>query len=190
MTNTEQCRIKAAWRQIGKGVYKLPKFVYRVPVTPKTRMVEHLGAVKERADGRWDWWRFRSKWHKNWQGEGQGVALSLGAAEMRVLEGGWEVLDELQAIREFQEDRTLTPEQGCTLTQILKGGPWPTYILEWGKNMPKHILEALKQEGEAALILNKKGEVHSMIVYNELVGMREMSVTTMREQNRRMRCSD
>ena len=122
MTNTEQCRIKASWRQIGKGVYKLPKFVYRIPCVPESEMVEHLGAIKERAVGRWDWWRRRSTWHKNWV-VGQGVALSKYAAHLKVLDG-WAVLDELQVIREFQEDRTLTPEQGCTLGQILKEGPW------------------------------------------------------------------
>jgi hypothetical protein len=119
MTNTEQCRIKASWRQLGEIVYKLPKFVYRVPCTPETRMVEHLGAIKERACGGWDWWRFRSKWHKSWQGEDQGVALSMGAAEMRVLEG-WIVLDELQAIREFQEERTLTEDQADSLKRRLE----------------------------------------------------------------------
>lgn len=57
-------------------------------------MVEHLGAVKKRSDQRWNWWRFRSDFHKGWQenfgGVHQGVADSQGAAEIRVLEG-WDV---------------------------------------------------------------------------------------------------
>lgn len=82
-----ECRKEATWMQIGKSVYRLPKFVYRIPIRPGTWCVEHLGAIKERSDGRWDWWRFKSTFHKSWNGEGQGVALSQGAAELRVLEG-------------------------------------------------------------------------------------------------------
>ncbi len=51
-----------------------------------------------------------------------------------------------------------------------------------GENMPPDTLRALKEDGEAALIV-KDGEVFSMIIYNEFVGMREMSVKTMREFN-------
>jgi hypothetical protein len=150
-------------------------------------MVEHLGVIKERSDGRWDWWRKESVFHSTWVGPDQGVADSQGAAEMRVLEG-WEVENELQAIRDFQEERTMTPEEGASLSQVLAGGgPWPTYILKWGEDMPKHILKALKEDGEAALILNPEGEVYSMVVYNDMVGMREMSVATMRELNQRNR---
>ena len=88
-TMTKDCKVKATWSKIGE--YKLPKSVYRVPCTPTTRMVEHLGAVKEKTDGRWNWWRFRSDFHKSWNenfgGADQGVAASQGAAEVRVLEG-------------------------------------------------------------------------------------------------------
>jgi hypothetical protein len=203
--NTPACRLKANWMQMGTMVYKLPKFAYRVPITPTTKMVEHLGIIKERSDGRWNWWRRKSAAHRTWLGPAQGVAVSQGAAEMRVLEG-WETEDELQATRDFQEEKQMTPEQaqsleqaicdlpgmsteqGCSLSQILSGGgPWPTYILKWGEDMPKHIHKALKEDGEAALILDANGEVFSMIVYNELVGMREMSVATMRELNQRSR---
>jgi len=53
-------------------------------------MVEHLGKIKKRSDSRWNWWRKKSKYHQTWNGEGQGIAASKGAAEMRVLEG-WDV---------------------------------------------------------------------------------------------------
>lgn len=89
MTDTQKCRVKAAWSKIGRDT--LPKFVYRIPCTPATNMVEHLGAVKEKTDGRWYWWRFRSNFHKSWNENfgdvDQGVAANQGAAEMRVLEG-------------------------------------------------------------------------------------------------------
>ena len=76
-------------------------------------------------------------------------------------------------------------EPGTPISKLLNGdGPWPTYILKWGENMPPDILRALKEDGEAALIV-KDGEVFSMIVYNEFVGMREMSVSTMREYNQK-----
>jgi len=154
---------------------------------PDTKMVEHLGAVKERADGRWSWWRKESASHRTWVGPFQGVADNQDSAKERVLDG-WAVENELVATREFQEEEQLTPEQGCSLSQILNGGgPWPTYILKWGENMPDHIRKALKEDGEAALILDADGEVFSMIVYNDLVGMREMPVSIMRELNQRNR---
>lgn len=79
-------------------------------------------------------------------------------------------------------------DRGVTLDQIMSGRtPFPTYILKWGEDMPPNIRKALKEDGESALILKENGEVHSMIVWNKFVGMREMSVTTMREHNRRYR---
>ena len=88
-TMTEDCKAKAAWSQIGKYFYKLPKFVYQVPCMPEYDMYEGLGAVKEKTDGRWNWWRNKSRYHKSWNenfgGVDQGVAASQGAAEMRVL---------------------------------------------------------------------------------------------------------
>jgi hypothetical protein len=167
-------------------------------------MVEHLGAIKERSDGRWNWWRMKSDYHRTWIGPNQGVADYKVFAMDEVLLG-WETEDLLVETRDFQEERTMTPEQaqslqealvrepvtpeqGCTLSQILAGGgPWPTYILKWGEDMPKHILKALKEDGEAALLLDADGEVFSMVVYNDIVGMREMSVATMRELNQRSR---
>lgn len=174
MTETQRCRVKSSWKQVGKATYKLPVFVYRVPILPGTRCVEHLGKVKERSDGRWDWWRKRSNYHKNWNGEGQGVERSRGNAEVRVLEGWSDEPDEPKV------------NSGVSIDQILHGGPWPTYILKWGESMPPDVLKAL-QEGEAALLLDIDGRVKSMVVYNEIVGMREMSVETMREHNRRNR---
>ena len=85
-TPTEQCRIKAKWMRSGEFVYYRPRFVYRIPCTYTSWLVEHLGAIQQRADKRWNWWRFESKWHKGWK-TGQGVADSQGAAELRVLEG-------------------------------------------------------------------------------------------------------
>jgi hypothetical protein len=186
------------------GVSKLPRFAYRVPVTPGSKMVDHLGVIKERSDGRWNWWRMESNYHQTWLGPKQGVADNRSDAEMRVLEG-WETEDLLEKTRDFQEEKQLTPEQaqsveeaidrepvtpeqGCSLSQILAGGgPWPTYILKWGEDMPKPVLKALKEDGEAALLLDANGEVYSMVVYNDMVGMREMSVATMRELNQRSR---
>jgi len=34
--------------------------------------------------------------------------------------------------------------KGISLNQILHdNGPWPTYILNWGEDMPPHIVQAL-----------------------------------------------
>lgn len=91
-----------------------------------------------------------------------------------------ELIDEV-----FEE---LGTDKGVSLNQILSGeSPFPTYVLEYGENMPRDVVRALKEDGEAALILNEDGEVHSMIVWNDIVGMREMSVEVMRDYNKRMR---
>jgi len=84
--NTQRCRAHDSWKQVGTTIYTLSKFVYRVPCISDTRIVEQLGAVKKRSDGRWNWWRFKSKFHKSWSSD-QGVANNQGAAEMRVLDG-------------------------------------------------------------------------------------------------------
>lgn len=97
---------------------------------------------------------------------------------------GVELTDELTD-EVFEE---LGTDQGVSLNQILGGRtPFPTYILLWGENMPPHIGRALKEDGESALILNEDGKVYSMIVWNEFVGFREMSVEVMRDYNKRMR---
>jgi hypothetical protein len=84
-----ECRF-ATWSQVGTQVYRLPKFVYRIPISSTCSIIEHLGAVKERNDSRWNWWRFKSTFHQDWNAGGQGVAASKEAAMMRVLEG-WDV---------------------------------------------------------------------------------------------------
>jgi len=79
-------------------------------------------------------------------------------------------------------------DRGVSLDRVLSGRtPIPTYILKWGENMPPNVVKALKEDGESALILNENGGVHSMIVWNEIVGMREMPVEVMRNYNRRVR---
>lgn len=85
MNNTQACRVKANWSLVGEIFHKLPKYVYRVPITPMTKMVEHLGVIKERSDGRWDWWRFNSAEHK-WK-VGQGIADTKAWAQIEVLRG-------------------------------------------------------------------------------------------------------
>ena len=110
MTKTEQCRAKAKRGQCGSRI------IYWLPCYPTSFMVEHLGAIKERGDGRWDWWRWKSKFHTLWMTD-QGVALSQGAAELRVLEG-WATYDELNHIKEFMEERELTPGQAASIREM------------------------------------------------------------------------
>lgn len=63
---------------------------YSAPIQG-TSMHTVLGAVKERADGRWTWWRWRSKYHsKSWThapAEGVQATKELAIAEV---EKGWE----------------------------------------------------------------------------------------------------
>jgi hypothetical protein len=91
--NTLACREQAEWTVIGAkyGVRSLlPRRAYRVPIElhdgPGWPIVERLGAVKPRGDGRWSWWRWRSKFHKGWE-TGQGVVATEELAKAKVLEG-------------------------------------------------------------------------------------------------------
>ena len=69
------------WRKsIVDGIYR-----YRVPLWPGGTMCEHLGIVKPRADGRWNWWRKPSQFH-TWH-PGQGVAATRQEAKAHVEEG-------------------------------------------------------------------------------------------------------
>lgn len=65
---------------IENGYYKVyfGSFIFR----------EILGRVKEKNDKRWEWWRWSSKYHKNWR-TGQGVEKTREEAEKQVL-NGWE----------------------------------------------------------------------------------------------------
>ena len=81
--DTRACRRAATW-----GTYK--RTTYRVPIHPDfcqraMLMVEHLGAVQVRADGRWNWWRWKSKYHE-WS-VGQGVVNTKTLAIAEVLKG-------------------------------------------------------------------------------------------------------
>jgi plasmid maintenance system antidote protein VapI len=64
-----------------------PHILYVVPIAAKTRITEHLGAIELRADGRWNWWRWTSDFHKEWSGYAQGVAVAKQDAITRVEEG-------------------------------------------------------------------------------------------------------
>jgi len=74
--------------QLFKALFDHPHVVYVVPIKIDMRMIEHLGAIKLRADGRWNWWRWTSDFHKEWGGHAQGV---VGAKQdaITIVEEGW-----------------------------------------------------------------------------------------------------
>ena len=123
MNYTQQCRAESSWKKVGELVFKLPKYVYRVPCIPGSKMVDHLGAIKERADGRWNWWRFTSNYHPTWSVEGQGVTDSqVGAMDEVLL--GWvntEFIDEID--KDFQAGHQMTSEQADSLREALTRKP-------------------------------------------------------------------
>lgn len=91
MNNSEDtaiCRLQSEWVPVGRLVNRSQKIVYRVRISPDAIIVEHLGAVKERPDGRWDWWRFETEFHL-WDWPAQGVAATEQAAKAAVLSGWW-----------------------------------------------------------------------------------------------------
>lgn len=71
--------------ELGKRQHPYGKSIYRVPIAHEFNIYEHLGAIQRRRDGRWNWWRWKSKFHK-WQ-TGQGVAASEVGAQLMLLEG-------------------------------------------------------------------------------------------------------
>ena len=73
-----ECQLHANWVPIGGSI------VYCVPQA-RTSFVEHLGGIKKRSDGRWDWWRYDSIEHK-WR-VGRGVADTKAWAQIEVLRG-------------------------------------------------------------------------------------------------------
>lgn len=84
--DTAICRMQAEWVPVGRLVNRSQKIVYRVRISPDARIVEHLGAVKERTDGRWDWWRWASEFHL-WDRVGQGVTEIEEEAKAQVMLG-------------------------------------------------------------------------------------------------------
>ncbi len=76
----------ASWSRVGTIVDKNAKWVYRKPIWDGYGIVDHLGAIKRRADGRWSWWRSESKHFPNWK-SGQGVSLTRTGAINYIYEG-------------------------------------------------------------------------------------------------------
>ena len=60
-------------------------YLYRIPIRPGGSICEHLGIVKPRGDGRWNWWRKKSQFH-TWD-TGQGVVTTKEEAVLMVEEG-------------------------------------------------------------------------------------------------------
>jgi len=73
--NTALCRRLAIWQN----------GYYRVDIHAGGDIIERLGSVSLRADTRWNWWRWKSRYHQ-WN-IGQGVCDSKQQAKDRVLEG-------------------------------------------------------------------------------------------------------
>lgn len=83
----------ARWTK-GRNISRLfasvidPHVVYVVPIKVGVRIVEHLGAIKFRTDGRWNWWRWTSNSNKEWSGYAQGV-VGAKADAITIVEEGW-----------------------------------------------------------------------------------------------------
>ncbi|MHC4296520.1 MAG: hypothetical protein ACYS7Y_04405 [Planctomycetota bacterium] len=67
------------------------KYSALVPGEKPGGMHEVLGAVKQRGDGRWTWWRWRSRYHsKKWtHAPAEGVEMTQELATAKV-EKGWQ----------------------------------------------------------------------------------------------------
>jgi len=65
---------------------------YRVPIRDVSAIVEILGEIRKKNDGRYTWYRSASKYFPNWISEidgkiTQGVEVSIELAKLRMLEG-------------------------------------------------------------------------------------------------------
>lgn len=72
-----------------KEVAFFNKDVYQVPISKTGSIHENLGCVRKRNDSRWEWKRWKSKFHgKIWNGNNQqGVCKTQGEARSKLLEG-------------------------------------------------------------------------------------------------------
>lgn len=100
--------MQGAWNQVGIGIREHEYHRYTMPIKEGCRIVERLGAIQQRVDGRWNWWRWDSDLHGDWRGIAQGVSESKAEAKERV-EEGWpipfkEILDQMiQAVADIAE---------------------------------------------------------------------------------------
>jgi len=76
----------ASWSEVGTLVYRLAPWVYMKSIYSGCDIIEVLGTIKPRTDGRWSWWRFKSKHFPKWAA-GEGVALTKTGAMYTVHEG-------------------------------------------------------------------------------------------------------
>ena len=79
---------------------------YNVTIRKESRVHEELGRIKERADGRWNWWRKPSTFHrKRWMVEEhvQGTVDTSEEAIQELLKG-WRPDLRPQSMLNFQED--------------------------------------------------------------------------------------
>lgn len=61
---------------------------YKVPISDSSNINETLGRVKIKNDGRYNWFRFRSMFHKDWLiEEQQGTCNTLEEATKKLLQG-------------------------------------------------------------------------------------------------------
>jgi hypothetical protein len=74
----------ASWSTYGK------RKVYRVPIDDSFLIVEHLGAVKKRKDGRYDWWRWPSRFHPTWDKQARQGVVDTEEGAMEIVLKGWD----------------------------------------------------------------------------------------------------
>jgi hypothetical protein len=80
-------RNDGTWCRVGTAIHKQPLYQYTVPISETCSFTVKLGAVKRRADGRWNYWRWNTWAHRQWVGGVQGVASNHMGAVAQVMKG-------------------------------------------------------------------------------------------------------
>ncbi len=162
--NTVTCRKKTHWDYWGTSVkYRVPGEIdENIDYSVSAQLSEYLGAVKLRADGRWDWWRWKSKFHK-WS-TGQGVAATEDEAKVKVLEGWeaaggarWEKAENFDPGRPEYHYRVPTSPGGNTFEYLATVKRQRDGLWYWRRRVSRHhekwtVAEGIQDTEEAAKI--------------------------------------
>lgn len=68
-------------KHTGRTTWRFTAPIWKKKDGSPGNIVTHLATVKERGDGRFGWWRFKSNWWKEWGETEQGVSESLEEAK-------------------------------------------------------------------------------------------------------------
>lgn len=87
----------------------------------------------------------------------------------------------------LEMEQRYSNKEGVSVGQLINGEmPIPTYIIQHGKDIPEHVMTAMRK-GEAALVVNEEGEVLDLLIICSAGRIRNKPVEFIRKDNQRKR---